>query len=170
MWDDKDFVFQKGRGCKDCLETGFKGRIGLYEILKMTAAVRAAIDRKACEAEILKAAAMSGFTLLLEDARNKIRDGITTPEEILRVIQLRDEDENCCPLCFHPISRVDGACPSCNEYTRSACMVCGSEVSPWWRFCPRCGKPVPWGPPKSDQAGFPLQKVDWGKYFRRKVQ
>jgi type IV pilus assembly protein PilB len=170
-WDDKDFVFQKGHGCKDCLETGFRGRIGIYEILKMTAPVRAAINRKATEAEIVKAAAMSGYMSLFEDARSKIRDGVTTPEEVLRVIQLRDGDETYCPRCSRPMSGVDGTCPSCNELTRSACVGCGSEVSPGWQFCPVCGEPVHWGLPKSDQAMlFPDQKVDGAKYLHRKVQ
>jgi type IV pilus assembly protein PilB len=170
MWDDKDFVFQRGRGCKDCLETGFKGRVGIFEILKMTAPVRGAISREASEAEILKAAALSGFTSIFEDARSKIRDGITTPEEVLRVIQLRDGDENYCPRCSRPVTETDGACPFCVGQTRSACVACGSEVSPGWQFCPRCGEPSHWELPKNDQAVFPVQKVDWGKYFRRKVQ
>jgi len=170
MWDDKSFVFQRGRGCKDCLETGYKGRIGIYEILTMTAPVRAAIDRKASESEIVKAASMSGFTSLLEDTQSKIRDGVTTPEKVLRVIQLRDADENYCPRCSRPIIAVGGACPFCVEQTRPVCVVCSSEVSPRWQFCPRCGKPVQWARPKSDQAVFPDPKVDWGKYFRGKVQ
>jgi general secretion pathway protein E len=170
LWDDKDFVFQKGHGCKDCLETGFKGRIGIYEILKMTSPVRLAINRKASEAEIIKAAATSGFTSLVEDARSKIRDGVTTPEEVLRVIQLRDGDENCCPRCSRPLSGADGVCPSCNEYTRSVCVACGNEVSPRWQFCPRCGKPAQGGLPESEQAVLLDQNVDWEKYLRRKVQ
>jgi len=169
-WDDKDFVFQKGHGCKDCLETGFRGRVGIYEILKMTAPVRAAINRKATEAEIVKAAAMSGYLSLLEDAGSKIRAGVTTPEEVLRVIQLRDVDENYCPRCSRPMSGVDGACPSCNEHTRSACVGCGSEVSPRWQFCPRCGEPVHWGQPKSDRATNPVQRGNWGTHPRRRIQ
>jgi type II secretory ATPase GspE/PulE/Tfp pilus assembly ATPase PilB-like protein len=170
LWDDKDSVFQKGHGCKDCLQTGFKGRIGIYEILKMTAPVRQAIHRKASEAEIVKAAGTSGFTSLLDDARSKIRDGVTTPEEVLRVIQLRDAEENCCPRCSRPISPVDGVCLYCNEYTRSACVVCGSEVSPRWQFCPRCGKPAQGGLPKRDEVVFPDQQEGWGKSLRGKVQ
>jgi type II secretory ATPase GspE/PulE/Tfp pilus assembly ATPase PilB-like protein len=170
MWDDRDFVFQKGLGCKDCLETGFKGRVGIFEILKMTAPVRVAINREASEAEILKAAAMSGFTSIFEDARSKIREGMTTPEEVLRVIQLRDGDENYCPRCSRPIAAADGACPFCLGHMRSVCVVCGGEVSPRWQFCPRCGKPVQWLLPKSEQAVFPDPKMDWGKYFRRKLQ
>jgi hypothetical protein len=136
----------------------------------MTAPVRAVIDRRTSEAEIVKAAALSGFTSLLDDARSKIRDGITTPEEVLRVIQLRDGDENFCPRCFRPLATVDGVCPSCVEHAPAVCVVCGNEVSPHWQFCPRCGKPVQWALPKSDQAVFPDQKVNGGKYFRRKVQ
>jgi type IV pilus assembly protein PilB len=170
LWEDKDFIFQKGHGCKECLQTGFKGRIGIYEILKMTAPVRQAIHRKASEAEIVKAAGMSGFTSLLEDARSKIRDGVITPEEVLRVIQLREGDENCCPRCSRPISAIDGPCPFCNESARSVCVGCGSEVSPRWQFCPRCGKLVQWGLPRNDQAVFPDQQVGWGKSLRGKVQ
>ncbi|MGD0008837.1 MAG: ATPase, T2SS/T4P/T4SS family [Terriglobia bacterium] len=169
-WDDKDFVFQKGHGCKDCLQTGFRGRIGIYEILKMTAPVRAAINRKATEAEIVKAAAMAGYMSLFKDAGSKIRAGVTTPEEVLRVIQLRDVDENYCPHCSRPMSGVDGACPSCNEHTRSACLGCGSEVSPRWQFCPRCGEPVHWGLPKSDRATNPVQRANWGRYPRKGIQ
>jgi type IV pilus assembly protein PilB len=170
MWDDKDFVFQKGHGCRDCLETGYKGRIGIYEILKMTAPVRVAINRKATEIEIVKAAARSGYLSLLEDARSKIRAGVTTPEEVLRVIQLTDEGENNCPRCSRPMSGVDGACPSCNEYSRPTCVGCGSEVSPPWQFCPRCGEPVQWGLAKGDRATNPVQRGNWGRYPRRRIQ
>jgi type IV pilus assembly protein PilB len=170
-WDENDFAFQRGHGCKDCLGTGFKGRIGIYEILKMAAPVRAAINRKATEAEIAKAAAMCGYVSLLEDARSKIRAGVTTPEEVLRVIQLRDGDENNCPRCSRPMSGVDGTCPSCsNERTRTACMGCGSEVSPPWQFCPRCGEPVQWGLSKSDRATNPGQRGNWGRNPRRRIQ
>jgi type IV pilus assembly protein PilB len=170
MWDDKDFVFQRGRGCRDCLETGFKGRIGIYEILKMTMPVRAAIGRKATEADIVKAATTSGYMSLLEDARSKIRAGITTPEEVLRVIQLRDGDENVCPRCSRPISGAEGVCPSCNEYTRSACVGCGSEVSPSWQFCPRCGEPGQWGMPKSERVTNAGQRGNGGRYSRKRIQ
>jgi type IV pilus assembly protein PilB len=169
-WDDKDFVFQKGRGCRECLETGYKGRIGIYEILKMTMPVRTAINRKATEADIVKAASISGYTPLLEDARSKLRAGVTTPEEVLRVIQLRDEDDNLCPRCSRPLSGVDGVCSFCNERSRTACVGCGSEVSPPWQFCPRCGEPVQWGLPKGDRATSPGQRGNWGRYPRRRIQ
>jgi type IV pilus assembly protein PilB len=169
LWDDKDFVFQKGRGCRECLETGFKGRVGIYEVLKMTAPVRAAISRKATELDIVKAASMSGYMSLLEDARSKIKDGVTTPEEVLRVIQLRDEDENTCPRCSRRLPE-DGVCPSCNDRSRATCASCGNEVSSPWQFCPRCGEPVQWGMPRGDRATYPGQRGNWGKYTRKRIQ
>ena len=171
MWDDKDFVFQKGHGCKECLDTGFKGRIGIYEVLKMTAPVRTAISRRATEADIVKAASKSGYLSLLEDARNKIRAGITTPEEVLRVIQWRDEEENICPRCSRPISGADGVCSFCNELSRSVCVGCGNEVSSPWQFCPHCGEPAQWAMPKSDRgATHPGQRGNWGRSSRKRIQ
>jgi type II secretory ATPase GspE/PulE/Tfp pilus assembly ATPase PilB-like protein len=169
-WGDRNFAFQRGRGCKDCHQTEFKGRVGLYETLKMTAPVCAAINRKASEVEITEAAALSGFTSLLEDARNKIRAGITTPDEVLRVIQLRDSDRNYCPRCSRPMTGVAGTCPSCSEPSDFVCVGCGAEVSPDWQFCPRCGKLAQAALPVGDQARYPDQRVNWERYPRRRIQ
>ena len=170
MWVDKDFVFQRGRGCKECLESGFKGRIGIYEILKMSSAVRTAISRKATEADIVKAATKSGYLSLLEDARGKIRAGVTTPEEVLRVIQWSDEEENICPRCSRPIDAADGVCP-CNEPSRSVCIGCGNEVSSPWQYCPHCGEPAQWAMPKGDRgATHPGQRGNWGRSSRKRIQ
>jgi hypothetical protein len=136
----------------------------------MTAPVRAAINRKASEEQIIKAAAKSGFTSLFDDARKKIKAGITTPEEVLRVIQLRDSDEYCCPRCSRPMSGATGICPFCNELNPSLCAGCGSEVSPRWQFCPRCGEPVHWGLAKGDRAPNPVQRGNWGRYPRKGIQ
>jgi len=169
-WEDRGFAFQKGHGCKDCYQTGFKGRVGIYEMLKMTAPVCAAINRKASEAEILQAAAASGFTSLFEDAGSKIKAGTTTPEEVLRVIQLRDSDGSYCPRCSHPMTGVAGTCPSCHDPMDIVCAACGAEISPNWRFCPRCGRGTQGGPPESDRARYPDQRANWGSYPRGRVQ
>lgn len=138
-WDDREFTFTRGRGCKDCRTTGFQGRIGIFELLKMTAAVRAVISSKGSEGEIRKAALASGFTPLLFDARNKIRSGITTPEEVLRVIQWNDAAEARCDRCARPIPAEMGKCLYCADLTGLRCQACGQELSPDWRVCPRCG-------------------------------
>jgi type II secretory ATPase GspE/PulE/Tfp pilus assembly ATPase PilB-like protein len=112
-WDAPDFVFSRGRKCKTCHGTGFKGRTGIYEILQVTPAVREAINGRASEVGILKAARSSGFVSLIDDARRKIREGMTTPEEVLRVIQLSHEAERDCTLCGRAIPSEVSDCPHC---------------------------------------------------------
>lgn len=112
-WHDFEFAFSRGRGCKACHRSGFKGRTGIYEILRMTPSVREAISRRASEAETLKAARGSGFVTLIEDAHEKIRGGMTTPEEIARVIQLPHDGETHCTLCGRAIPSEVSDCPHC---------------------------------------------------------
>jgi type II secretory ATPase GspE/PulE/Tfp pilus assembly ATPase PilB-like protein len=112
-WEDSEFAFTHGRGCKACHGSGFKGRTGIYEMLRMTPSVREAISGRASEADILKAAHGSGFATLIEDAHEKIRSGTTTPEEIVRVIQLLQEGERHCPDCGRLIPSQRAECVYC---------------------------------------------------------
>jgi general secretion pathway protein E len=75
----------RGKGCKACLDTGYRGRTGIYELLPVTNEIRKAILTHA-EANQLKEIALSeGMRTLLEDGIQKAIDGITTLEEVLRV-------------------------------------------------------------------------------------
>lgn len=78
--------FHKGTGCIKCNNTGYIGRIGIYEILVMDDDVRAAVVRKASADEIKTIAVKNGMTTMIEDGIQKAMAGITTIEEILRVI------------------------------------------------------------------------------------
>ena len=141
-WDDPKFSFTRGKGCRACHGTGLKGRIGIYEMLRMTPAVREAINARSSEPVIRKAAIQSGMVPLLEAARNKIRQGKTTPEEVRRVIQWVDEGQP---------SRLQGGEPDLNQ-TRECqhsetkpmlvCASCGQTVDPGWQVCPHCISPV----------------------------
>ncbi len=142
-WDDANFAFTCGQGCKACHGTGFKGRTGIYEILKMTPAVREAINEKASDMKIRKAATASGFVPLLNDAFSKIRAGITIPEEILRVIQMEDEPGSHCSLCGRLIPAETGKCVHCSEPVPLQCLKCAQKLSPDWRVCPRCNTVIP---------------------------
>jgi type IV pilus assembly protein PilB len=79
-----DFKLYKGEGCKHCRGTGYKGRIGVFETMLVTAHIRDAILRKASNAEIEKSAVSDGMITLRESALNKLRDGVTTLEEVIR--------------------------------------------------------------------------------------
>ena len=74
----------KGRGCKACGKTGYKGRIAFLEILSVDKNVRTALLRKAEEDQIRRAARKSGLRSLREDGLTKARMGITTLEEVMR--------------------------------------------------------------------------------------
>jgi type IV pilus assembly protein PilB len=76
----------RGRGCEQCRFTGYKGRIGIFEVFVMNTEIADLILRRAPISEIRDAAMTSGMTTMLQDGWRKIVAGITTPEEVLRVV------------------------------------------------------------------------------------
>jgi type IV pilus assembly protein PilB len=76
----------RGRGCETCRYTGYKGRIGIFEVFVMNTEIADLILRRAPISEIRDAAVASGMTTLLRDGWRKVLAGITTPQEVLRVV------------------------------------------------------------------------------------
>jgi type IV pilus assembly protein PilB len=76
----------RGRGCETCRYTGYKGRIGIFEVFVMNTEIADLILRRAPISEIRDAAVASGMTTLLRDGWRKVIAGITTPQEVLRVV------------------------------------------------------------------------------------
>ena len=74
----------KGRGCKTCNGTGYKGRVGLYEVMEVTDEIRELILIGASSLELRKRAIDDGMLTLRESGLHKIRTGITTIEEVVR--------------------------------------------------------------------------------------
>jgi type II secretory ATPase GspE/PulE/Tfp pilus assembly ATPase PilB-like protein len=86
--DDLAKVFlYKGAGCKVCANTGYVGRIGIYEILELNKDIKSLILGRASSDEIMQAAKAGGMRIMLEDGISKVFNGLTTLEEVLRVIQ-----------------------------------------------------------------------------------
>jgi type II secretion system protein E len=77
--------FFKGKGCPKCMDTGYKGRISIYELMVPDEKIHNAIVSKAPADEIRKLACGSGMVTLMEDGIEKVKAGITTVEEVLRV-------------------------------------------------------------------------------------
>ncbi len=77
--------FFRGSGCKDCHNTGYKGRIGLYEMMEVTEKLQDAITHKVSDIELKRVAVEEGMNILRKDGIIKIKHGITTLEEVLRV-------------------------------------------------------------------------------------
>jgi type II secretory ATPase GspE/PulE/Tfp pilus assembly ATPase PilB-like protein len=77
--------FYKGKGCKECGGSGFKGRIGIFEVLQATPAMQALISAKLSEDKVKAQALKDGMVTMLEDGFAKVEAGTTTLEEVLRV-------------------------------------------------------------------------------------
>ena len=111
------FLFYHGKGCKSCNQTGYKGRIGVYEILEVTSDIRELISKDAPEGKIREAAKMTGMKTMFDDALEKTKQGITTLEELERVLFTTEEPE------------------ASDEWK---CSNCQKPVEPEWQFCPYC--------------------------------
>jgi type IV pilus assembly protein PilB len=90
-------TFQHGAGCRACSGTGYRGRVGIFEVLDVDDEMQALIAQRAPSEEIARAARRSGMRTLREDAVKKAAEGLTTLQEVLRVTK-RDgtlaEDES----------------------------------------------------------------------------
>jgi type IV pilus assembly protein PilB len=104
-------------GCETCDLTGYKGRIGIYELLELNDSIRSAIRSGGRNDEIRMIARQNGMKLMQEYALERVREGVTTLEEVLRVIP------------FEPVASKH-------------CSGCAGEISPSFLFCPFCGEKV----------------------------
>ena len=81
----ESLLFYRGKGCKKCGNSGYKGRLGIYETLEVDADIRELVIRNASGDEIMHKAREKGMLTILEDGFIKAKSGVTTIEEILRV-------------------------------------------------------------------------------------
>ena len=84
--DAATIPFYKSVGCDQCNHTGYRGRIGIYEVMRVTDKVRRLISSRAPIDQIREAALSGGMISLGEDGLAKVKSGITTPEELIRVV------------------------------------------------------------------------------------
>ena len=82
--------FWKGAGCEECRQLGYQGRKGIYEILILNEAIRPLILQRAAASTIAQRAIEQGMRTLRVDGWNKVRAGISTIEEVLRVTQTEE--------------------------------------------------------------------------------
>ena len=82
--DAKNLTIFKGRGCTTCNNTGYKGRLGLYEVLECSDEIRQMILEGASAMEIKKQGIQEGMLTLRRSGLQKIADGVTTIEEVVR--------------------------------------------------------------------------------------
>ena len=83
--NNEDFELFKGEGCRQCSETGYIGRVGLYEILIINDAISRGISQGVDLIDLRKIAEKQGFKTMYDDGLEKVRAGITTFAEVMRV-------------------------------------------------------------------------------------
>ena len=112
--DLRAFKFEyEPAGCAICENTGYKGRVGIYEILMIEGAVRDAVHGHARADEILSLARCEGFKSMQEDALDKVRSGLTSIEEMERVVPTDATKAQRCPACSKEVTPTFGFCPFC---------------------------------------------------------
>jgi type IV pilus assembly protein PilB len=111
-------------GCDRCDQTGYKGRIGIYEFLRFDDSIRTIVRTSGSLEKIHVTARSSGMRSMQDDAIDKLRSGLTTLEEILRVV---------------PMDSISSKeCPECRQH-----------IFPSFKFCPNCGTRCNHGPQPS---------------------
>ncbi len=87
MPKDKEIKFARGRGCDECNNTGFYGRIGIFEVLKVSEKISKLILEQTPAGKIEKQAIEEGMVTMLQDGYLRVLEGITTIEEVVRVVR-----------------------------------------------------------------------------------
>lgn len=133
----------RGAGCRECGHSGYAGRTGIYEVLAINRRIRKLIATDAPEQEIMYAALDSGMRPLHVDGLRKVAAGVTTLDELTRVIYLsREEDETMgvCPHCKKPVTADAERCHHCGGGIVRECPSCGKLRQPDWVACPFCAE------------------------------
>ena len=81
---EKRTEFIYGTGCKSCAYTGYTGRVGIFEFLAMSDTIRTMVTSVVSSSEIRAQAIKEGMVTMMKDGMRKVKDGITTPSEVLR--------------------------------------------------------------------------------------
>ncbi len=137
--------YYHGQGCPACNKTGYCGQIGLYEMLVQTDTLREAIAQQPTKQALKRLACENGMKSMLEDGIEKIRQGMTTIEEVARVCPVEPDDLGeiiRCPGCGKLVAHSEANCPFCRCTLRITCPKCHTAVEESWRFCPFCGERV----------------------------
>jgi type IV pilus assembly protein PilB len=138
--DEGTVVLHRGRGCSSCRNTGYQGRIGIFEVLEVNDAIRTLIGQNAPDTQIRHAAIEAGMRSIGEDGLRKVLEGRTTLEEVTRVVYLAEQAGKVCPACQTVLSKEFEYCTNCGEFVGDHCESCRRRLSPGWTYCPFCGQ------------------------------
>jgi type IV pilus assembly protein PilB len=134
---------RRGAGCADCGGTGYRGRLGVFEVLPITAAMRAVLMTTPNEGAVAAAARAAGMQTLRGSAIANASVGLTTYEEVVRVTQIDAGHGLHCITCGTSLNGDMVVCPICaTEIDRGNCTECRRPLESEWRVCPWCRTPA----------------------------
>jgi len=110
-------------GCEQCDSTGYRGRVGIYELLLLDDAIRSAVRTNGRSNEIRALARNNGMKLMQEYALDLVRRGLTTLDEVQRVVPFESIRSTFCAACQRELSPAFAFCPSCGEKAHGTQVV-----------------------------------------------
>ncbi|MBX3023348.1 Flp pilus assembly complex ATPase component TadA [bacterium] len=114
-----DAMPRRGLGCQSCRNTGYRGRIGIYQVVCNSTEIKRHIHAEASELELLGLARQQGSRTLFEAAIDKVRLGATTVDEIVAAVKDAQQVE-VCPACGALRAAGDAGCGGCGSGTDTA--------------------------------------------------
>ena len=133
--------FYTGKGCDLCNKTGYRGRIGTFEVMVLDKLARELIADSGTEEEILKGTLDSGMRYMSQDGIDKVKQGLTSIEEVLRVLYVQEEKGvRVCRNCSESVRLDFFNCPYCGFAIVNRCPNCSKAREPDWKYCPYCRK------------------------------
>ncbi|GAK59181.1 type IV pilus assembly protein PilB [Candidatus Vecturithrix granuli] len=131
--DETPFVCYQRQGCPTCNYTGYSGYVGLYEILVMNDRLRHEIAKCPPKHQLRRLTSNIGIKTLLEDGIEKIRQGITSIDEVIQACCEK------CRGCGRAVVGTEQVCPFCGFHLYDSCEACGAKLDVEWMMCPFCG-------------------------------
>ena len=130
---------KRGKGCAECAGTGYRGRMGVFEVLPITAQLRQVLLSTPTEAAIGAAARANGMLTLRASALAAAHRGETTYEEVLRATTVDAVEGHRCPTCARALADDMVCCPwDGTAVGQNRCGGCDKRIDPEWRTCPYC--------------------------------
>jgi type IV pilus assembly protein PilB len=115
-------------GCPACDDLGFRGRVGIFEMLVLNDPLRSCIRTGGSPDELRALALSSGMKTMQEDAMEKVRDGLTTMQEVLRIVPFERSYASCCQDCGRTLAEAFLFCPYCgNKRATAELETAGSQ-------------------------------------------
>jgi type IV pilus assembly protein PilB len=133
-------IFARGKGCDNCNGSGYRGRVGCYEVMRLNDEIREIISKEGSTAMIRFAAKQNGMVTLKDYSLRLVGQGSTTTDEVIRVtISDTGGEDSLCSRCKNPIGDDFIKCPFCQFELKRSCQRCGTLQEDHWQSCAKCG-------------------------------